>query len=462
MNDYHDNPLIIVIFGITGDLAERKLLPAIHFLKSHDSLPEKFRIVGISRQDVPVSDVYASLLASGDDPIAASALMAQTEMLQLDIDNEADYRRLYDRLQELSRDMGPGVSRMYYLSIPAQAFEPVVSHLGATGHNEPFADDIFRPRLLVEKPFGHDTASAQHLIDVACEHFGEQQTFRIDHYLARETAQNILTFRFKNPLFESIWNDKHIESIRVFVHETLGIENRAYFYEHTGALRDIIQSHLLQVLALVTMEKPAHMESADIHRAKLRLFDSIRAIETDEVATHTQRGQYDGYRAEVDNAHSVVETFARLSLTIDNAQWRKTAVTLETGKGLDEKLTEVVVQFRADEDMGGEANALIFRLQPREGITLLLQAKQPGIHNDMETVEMDFDYARSFMNRSIEAYARVIVDAIRDDQSLFASSAEVMSSWRIIENVIQAWSKNDHGLAIYPVGTAARDISPTS
>ena len=426
MNDYRDNPLIIVIFGITGDLSQRKLLPSLYYLSENQGLPEKLRIVGVSRKHVDPAEIYQPLREHGDS-IVIDHMQSQTEMCQLDIDNHEDYDALLGRLRDISDEFGPGVSRLYYLSIPAQAFDAVVTNLGTTGHNEPFADDSFRPRLLVEKPFGHDTASAQHLVDIASQHFGEQQTFRIDHYLAKETAQNIMTFRFKNPLFETSWNAKHIDRIEIVAHETIGIENRAYFYAHTGALRDILQSHLLPLLALVPIERPAQFTSADIHHAKQRLLDSIQTIELGDVATHTSRGQYDSYRAEVDNESSVVETFARLNLQIDNEQWCGTTVMLETGKGLDEKLTEITVHFRETKETSGANNVLIFRLQPREGITVLLQAKQPGIHNDTETVSMDFDYDTSFLARSVEAYARVIVDAIRDDQSLFASSAEVMS-----------------------------------
>lgn len=458
--DYRDKSLLLVIFGITGDLAQRKLLPALYHLQLKGELPPQTRVVGISRRRMTVNDVFrpvkAALEGKRFDERAFDQVKANTEMITMSLDNSEAYINLKQRLRDISEEIGPGVSRLYYLSIPAEAFVSIVNHLGAAGHNEPFSSDIDQPRLLVEKPFGHNTRSAKELLEVTERNFGEQQTFRIDHYLAKETAQNVLTFRFQNPLFQSIWNTRHIDAITISAHETIGIEGRVAFYEQTGALRDILQSHLLQLLALVTMEAPAQLDSTSIHRAKLRLLDSIQPIEVDEIQTATVRGQYDTYRDEVDNQRSHTETFARLKLRIDNEQWRGVDITLETGKALSEKLTEVAVHFRPT-NQASATNVLLFRLQPKEGITLLLQAKQPGLHNDTDIVEMDFDYKRSFGDTA-EAYERVIIDAIRGDQSLFASSAEVLSSWRIVENVLETWDKDTKGLQQYAVGTSAQNL----
>ena len=460
MNDYLENPLVLIIFGITGDLSQRKLLPALYHLVKRHELPEHTKIVGISRHKTPVSEVYKHLherIHGNDfDKAVAEQLHDMTEMVQMDLTNLDDYVDLREHLRETSDLLGSGVSRIYYLSIPAQAFVSVVHNLGEAGHHEPFGLDGERPRLLVEKPFGYDSSSAKTLVQAADEHFGEQQTFRIDHYLAKETAQNILTFRFQNPLFQTIWNKKHIASIHVVAHETIGIENRATFYEQTGALRDFLQSHLIQLLALVTMEKPAQLESSAIHAEKLRLLNHIKAIAPHEVRQLTARGQYDSYRQEVGNETSNVETFARLQLTIDNDQWREVPMIIESGKALHEKSSRITVTFRSNPDAKGE-NVLDFRIQPREGITLSLQAKRPGLDMETETVNMEFDYNRSY-GQTADAYERVIVDAIRGDQSLFSSAAEVLSSWRIVENVLQDWKKTSDTLVIYPVGSSASDI----
>ncbi len=460
LDNYRENPLILVIFGITGDLAQRKLLPALYNLKRKDRLPEKFRIIGISRQDVTVESIYGSLpehMSGKDyDESIVRFLADMTEMVKLDMESQQDYTDLKSRLHDVTSELGGGVGRLYYLSIPAQAFKTVVTHLGETDHNQPFHEDAERPRILVEKPFGYDTSSAQELIDVTKTSFGEEQTYRIDHYLAKETAQNILTFRFQNPLFQSVWNTRHIDAIDIVAHETIGIENRVAFYEQTGALRDILQSHLLQLLALITMEQPSQLDSASIHKAKLRLLQSITTIEPHEVYDRATRGQYESYRGEVENPDSTTETFARLRLDIDNEQWRGVPITIETGKALSEKLAEVRVHFRPTSESSG-TNELIFRLQPREGITLLLQAKQPGLDNETRVVEMDFDYGK-FVGGAAEAYERVIIDAIRGDQSLFASSDEVLCSWRIIENVLETWEHDGNGLIFYHDGASAIEL----
>lgn len=452
-----NQPLQIIIFGITGDLARRKLLPALYRLIQSGELPANTKIIGISRHIVKEKDLLESMTRFITEPAEERILRKMARMLtirKMDVTAMKDYRTL---LADLKSSAQSGSQRIYYLSIPAQAFPDIVNNLGRSGHNKKFRAESSSPKLLVEKPFGHDTESARRLINLTKEHFDETQIFRIDHYLAKETAQNILTFRFENPLFESIWNSKHVDSIRISAIETIGIEGRGSFYDQTGALRDIIQSHLLQVLALITMERPLNFGSAEIHRSKQRLLDSIMPVETDEVASRTARGQYEGYRTEAESIGSTTETFARLSLTINNEQWRKTPIVLEAGKGMLDKYTEALVTFRPTEDAAGP-NALIFRLQPNEGITIELQAKKPGTSNSTETVTMDFDYERSFSDRQAEAYERVIVDAIRGDQSLFASSREVMTSWKIIQTILDTWQLSSNDLVTYPFGTSPDNL----
>jgi len=451
-------PLLLVIFGITGDLAQRKLLPALYQLARAEELPEQLRIVGVSRRDVSKDDVFKQLqsfVGTEDyDPAIEQRLKDHSEMRQMDLLDKAAYESLLERLQQIENDIGEDGSRLYYLSIPSQAFTPIIKLLGETGHNAPMPGGKDAPRLLIEKPFGYDLASARELVDILEEHFGEGQVYRIDHYVAKETVQNILTFRFRNPLFESVWNNRHIDHISVVAHEKLDIEGRANFYEQTGALRDLIQSHLLQLLAITTMARPSHLESNEIHAQKLTLLQAIKPIAPNEIAEMTVRGQYEGYRTEVANPDSLTETFARLSLWIDNEQWTGVPVTLETGKALSEKLTEISICFRQPDDAMDEQNKLVFRIQPQEGITLRLQIKQPGIKNITDGADMDFDYAKSFNQRPAEAYERVIVDAIRGDQTLFASSAEVIRSWEIVGNVLEQWSRTSDGLLPYAKGSS--------
>ncbi len=462
MNDDRlKRPLLLVIFGITGDLAQRKLLPALYQLAKAQELPENMRLVGVSRRDVDKDTVFerlAEFVGSDDyDPQVEQRLKEQTEMRQMDLVNQDAYKQLLIRVQEIETELGETGSRLYYLSIPSQAFTPIIRLLGETGHNEPLANSQELPRLLIEKPFGYDLASARELVTVLGEHFSEGQVYRIDHYVAKETVQNILTFRFKNPLFESIWNNMHIDHVGVVAHEKIDIEGRADFYEQTGALRDFIQNHLLQLLAIVTMGRPRNFTSEEIHQQKLTLLEAIKPVAPDDVPQMTMRGQYEGYRDEVGNPDSTIETFARVNLWIDNDQWTGVPITLESGKALQEKLTEISVCFRQPEDAVEEENKLVFRIQPKEGITLHLQIKQPGIQNITNGADMEFDYARSFNKRPAEAYERVIVDAIRGDQTLFATSAEVIRSWEIVEHVLEQWSRSDAGLIWYTKGSAGPD-----
>lgn len=451
-----DTSLVFVIFGITGDLSQRKLLPALYNLKREGNLPDKFEIVGVSRRHVPANDVYQQLEyfvgKQAYDVKIARQLERHTRMIKMDLVTHADYERLLDELRQIEIKLGGSPVRLYYLSIPPQVFTPIVRLLGETGHNAPLSGLNDTPRLLVEKPFGYDESSARELIAVMDEHFGEGQIYRIDHYVAKETVQNILTFRFENPLFESIWNRKHIVNIRVVAHEQIGIEGRAAFYEQTGALRDLIQSHLLQLLAITTMDEPTKLESDAIHKQKLQLLQSVLPIAPNRVVDQAVRGQYEGYHSEVGNFDSAVETFARLELAIDSDRWRGVPITLETGKALAEKLTEITVCFGAS-DTDADRNQLVFRIQPREGITMSLQAKRPGIATVTDTVEMEFDYATTFRHRPADAYERVIVDAIRGDQTLFATADEVLASWHIIQHVIEEWAKNDTGLLAYAPGS---------
>jgi len=455
--DHLKRPLVLVIFGITGDLAQRKLLPALYHLLKERDLPEQLHIVGISRRDVTKDEVYADLKSFVGESRYSTAierkLKGSTEMIQMDLLNVDAYSELLEHLRSIETVYEEGVSRLYYLSIPSQAFTPIIQLLGKTGHNAPLASGD-APRLLIEKPFGYDLTSAKELIRVLSEYFGEGQIYRIDHYVAKETVQNILTFRFENPLFESVWNKHHIDRISVVAREQIDIEGRANFYEQTGALRDLIQSHLLQLLAITTMSRPSELESEAIHTSKLELLKAIQPIRPDEIEKRAVRGQYEGYREEVKNKDSNIETYARLELSIDNDQWQGVSVTLETGKALDGKCTEIAVYFRQENDAPESQNRLVFRIQPREGITLRLQTKRPGIRTITDSADMDLDYARSFSERPAEAYERVIVDAIRGDQTLFASAREVIRSWEIIENVLSHWLRNGHGLLTYPKGSA--------
>lgn len=458
MTDNSSNPLLLVIFGISGDLAHRKLMPALASLFANGHLPDSFSIVGLSRRkDYTVDSLFADFSRFLPEPsgghVDLEALKSHCSIISNNQETADDFTSMRAELETESRELGQNTLRIYYLSVPAQAFISTVRLLGETGHQKSFAYEVSNPRILVEKPFGYDTQSARELIHATESAFETSEIYRIDHYLAKETAQNLLAFRAHNPMFESIWNAGHIDKITVGTHEQIGVEGRAVFYEKTGALRDLIQSHLLQLLALVTMEQPRTLTSDEIHALKLELMKSIVAVRPEDAL----RGQYEGYRQEIHNDRSSVETFARLTLSINNERWQGTPVTIETGKGLDEKSTFVCLHFREIHHKGSY-NTLTFNIQPKEGITITLQAKKPGLSNETETVDMTFDYEDSFKAYVSEAYERVIMDAVKGDQSLFASSAEVMESWRIIEPAIDAWQKDASGLIFYPFGSSAQSI----
>jgi glucose-6-phosphate 1-dehydrogenase len=440
MNSKDAPPSVIVIFGVTGDLSRKKLLPAMSQLAQDGALHAATKIVGVSRT-----------ATTFDSPGSAPQdLSGRLQMFTMDVTHESEYDRLGALLDEMDTAAGRPLQRLYYLSLPPMVALPIVRFLGLSGLNKP-QKGAQKPHLLMEKPFGYDQASARELIDETALYFSEDQLFRIDHFLAKETVQNILTFRRHNPIFGAVWSAEYIERIEVVAFETKDIEGRANFYEQTGALRDLIQSHLLQILALVTMELPEDLTNDQIHASKETLLQQIAAIMPNEVAGKSTRGQYAGYKNEVDNPRSIIETYADITVAINNNRWEGVEVVVATGKSLSEKSTRVDVFFKAAK--GRASSILTFRLQPDEGIELDLLVKKPGFDNELQSADMEFSYTEHLKaDRQPEAYERVLVDAMRGDHTLFATSAEVLESWRIIDSVLHQWAKDDNGLKQYDKG----------
>lgn len=453
-------PAIIVIFGITGDLSTRYLLPALYHLIRDNLLHEKTEIMGVTRRGVSADELLSKTelcVLEADkvcDPKALKHMRNRLSMFKMNLMEGADYDKLLVYLNSQEAKHGVCMNRLYYLSIPPSVYAPIVKQLGQHGLNASCQHGNANTRLLIEKPFGYDRSSAEQLIKDTDKQFSEDQTFRIDHYLAKETVQNILTFRFNNPVFESIWDSRHISRIDISSSEKIGIEGRTAFYEQTGALRDFVQSHLLQLLAVTTMEKPLSNNSASIHDAKLALLKSVEPPPADQIPVRTVRGQYDSYRTEVGNPNSTVETYAAIKLFINNQRWKGVPMTIRTGKALREKKTEISVTFR-QADNQSHTNTLTFSVQPHEGIGINLCVKRPGFDDQIESAAMDFSYERSFAddNGHPSAYERVLVDAVRGDHTLFATSAEVLFSWRILQPIINAWGKSAEDLYIYKQGT---------
>ena len=446
---------ILVIFGMTGDLSRRKLLPALYNLIVMGLLDESTQIVGISRGNTTLDDVFAgtNFPQNNVDHEALSKLRKMTDLLQIDVDSPDDYQNLKEHLAKIESEHGHPMNRLFYLSVPPSVAEPIIAKLGESGLNT-HSESGNTVRLLIEKPFGYDYASAEHLITSTAKHFNEDQLYRIDHYLAKETVQNILAFRFNNPIFEPLWNRWHIESIELSATETIDIEGRAQFYEQTGALRDLIQSHLLQVLALITMERPDSLDSEGIHASKLKAMSEITSIEPEQISGNTVRGQYAGYTDEVDNPKSLTETYASIKVEINNERWEGVPVILSSGKALDQKATKICINFRPTAETKHH-NVLTFRLQPNEGIELDLRVKKPGFADEIEPAHMDFSYEKHFNgDRQPDAYERVLVDAFRGDKTLFASTGEVLESWRVVHNVLCAWKKDSSDMHKYPKGSS--------
>ncbi|HET6622322.1 MAG TPA: glucose-6-phosphate dehydrogenase [Candidatus Saccharimonadales bacterium] len=461
------NPAVIVIFGITGDLSTRKLLPALYQLTRNGLLHEKTRVVGVTRRQVELDSLLDRAKVcvrdkDGEcDEQALGELTKRLELYQMNAAEADGYSGLQAYLDKLEDEVGMCVSRLFYLSIPPQISTPIIRHLGQQGLNQGCKKHDAKARLLLEKPFGFDMRTAEELVAETTKYFDESQIFRIDHYLAKETVQNIVTFRFRNPIFEGIWNNRHISSIEVVADEKLDIEGRANFYEQTGALRDLIQSHLMHVMSVVMMDKPADITDADaMHSSRLALLNSIEAVPVDRLDRRAIRGQYDGYRQEVDNDDSYVETYAALKLFSRLETWRGVPIYLRTGKALASKQTAVTISFKPEAADHDHINQLTFNIQPNEGIQIQLWVKRPGFERRLQTAPMSFRYDQTFDEHGHpDAYERVLVDAIRGDHMLFATSDEVLSAWRIIEPVITNWAQDSNSLKAYTKASAGPDLS---
>lgn len=431
-------PTILVIFGVTGDLSHRYLLPALAEIKKAGELPDDFKVLGISRQQVSAEDVLTEECAG---------LATLLDVHTMDVGEPGDYQKLKALL-----DARGERQIIFYFAVPPTAVVNIIKNLGEAGLNGQHT------KLLLEKPFGVDYVSAKKLIEEIDAHYKEEQVFRIDHYLAKEMAQNITVFLGSNSIFQDLWNSQFIESIEITASEEIGIEGRVDFWEDTGTLRDFVQSHLLQLAALILMNPCSDIFDFDeIPKRRLAALRQLKPAKPEEAV----RGQYKGYRKEVDNPQSNVETFASLKVESEDPRWKGVPIYLTTGKRLAKRFTAIRVRFKSVAD--AESNLLIFRVQPDEGIEVDLWIKQPGYQRELKKLKLDFMYEQG--TRLPNAYEMIIVDAMRSNHSLFASSAEVLVSWQIIEPVLQAWSQNGEELVIYEPGSPVEkliDSAPTA
>jgi glucose-6-phosphate 1-dehydrogenase len=463
------DPCVLVVFGATGDLTRRKIFPALYALASRRLLPERFGVVGVARTEQTtkqwVADMKKAVQEHGRDEFQAdvwSELAAGLRYVATEFVDDAGEDRVVEALRDLDETRGTAGNRLHYLAVPPGAFETIVRELGERRGNEGWT------RLIVEKPFGHDRESARRLNAILEEFFSEDEIFRIDHYLGKETVQNMLALRFANGIFEPIWNRQFIDHVQITVAESIGIEGRAAFYEQAGAIRDVFQNHLLQLVALTAMEPPIDFTADSVRNEKVKVLRSLHTPGPKSVV----RGQYGrgvvegedvpGYREEPGVASdSTTETYVAAKLYVDNWRWADTPFYVRAGKRLPRRETTIAIQFqRAPHppfaEIAGDGlrpNVLLIHVQPDEGVSLAIGAKVPGAGMTIRTVHMDFLYGGAFRTSLPEAYERLILDAMLGDATLFTRADEVDEQWALVDAIVAGWKRDRPSFPNYAAGS---------
>lgn len=468
------DPCAIVLFGATGDLTARKLVPALHAAAVEGLLPADFMIVGFARRDWS-DEYFRGVLrdAMPKDAPGWESFASRVVYHRGNFDEPEAYDRLRETLERFDRERGTRGNRLHYLAVDPQYFAPIVERLGAAGLvSNPWDPDRWT-RVIVEKPFGHDLQSAQRLDHEISATLHESQTYRIDHYLGKETVQNIMALRFGNTIFEPIWNRRHVQSVQITVAEEVGMPGRrGAYYDTSGAIRDMLQNHMMQVLSLVAMEPPINLSADAVRNEKVKVIQALPAWNADEVDRNVVRAQYaagfsrgeavPGYREE-EGVHpdSRTETYVAMRLVLNTWRWAGVPFYLRTGKRLPKRATEIAIQFRnpptalfeMSDEMPHGANQLVMRIQPNEGASLSIQAKIPGSRRRLQEVRMDFRYGTSFAVSVPEAYQRLLLDALLGDATLYTRIDEVEHAWRFVTNILRAWETGAAPLHHYPAGS---------
>jgi len=470
------DPCAVVIFGATGDLTHRKLVPALYNLAADGALPPTVSVVGFARRD-KTDEVFRKELEEAarkfsrqkisDDlwAVFASSIFYHRS----EFDSLEGYQSLAKRLDELDAQRGTRGNRLYYLSAGPDQFPIILENLRKSGLNKERQGSW--ARAIVEKPFGTDLPGAQRLNAMVQEAFSEKDTFRIDHYLGKETAQNIMVMRFANAIFEQLWNARYIDHVQITASEALGVEGRAGYYDKSGAIRDMVQNHLLQLLCLTAMEPPAGLDANAVRDEKVKVLKTLRPIHGEDVHQHVVRAQYGAgtvngkqvpaYRDEQNiGIGSTTETYVALHINVDNWRWAGVPFFVRVGKRLPKASTEIAIQFKAAPavlfNVDGQTidpNALVIRIQPDEGVALRMSSKMPGSSLRIEPVKMDFHYGTSFGKATPEAYERLLLDAMSGDATLFARRDEVEEAWKFVDAIRAEWEKSADDLALYAAGT---------
>ena len=471
-------PTALVIFGATGDLAHRKLLPALYNLAHEGALPDRFKLVGVARREKGHDDFATECRESiakysrrpPDDQVL-DGLLGHVSYVATNFDDPDGYRTLKGSLDQLDEESGQPLNRTYYLSTAPEFFPVIIEQLKQAGlHKGLQRGGPADVRCVIEKPFGTDLQSARELQSVVSSVFLERQVFRIDHYLGKETVQNVMAFRFANMMFEPVWNRNYIDQIQITAAEDIGIGTRAGYYDNAGALRDLVQNHMLQLVALTCMEPPASFDADKVRDEKVKVLtaitppdpsDTVRAQYTAGVSGGDEVAGYLEEEGVPPDSHT--ETYAALRLEVHNWRWAGVPIFLRTGKRLARKVTEIAVQlkplphlaFQTQGSVGVQPNQLVLTVQPNEGVSLSLGAKIPGSKMRIRPVNMEFLYGSAFMSQSPEAYERLILDAMRGEATLFTRNDEVDAQWSIIDPILQAWHRTDGdgGLPSYPAGS---------
>jgi glucose-6-phosphate 1-dehydrogenase len=490
------DPCTMIIMGAMGDLTRRKLMPAVYQLAKEGLLPEDFSVLGTAREggtDDSFRDAMHEALAKSDevkqlDPVVWEWLRPRLHYVSGDLSRDQAYADLRQRLEHIEAARGvERRNRMFYLAVPPSVFTAIVKHLSESGLAPRVSEERVRPwvRVVIEKPFGRSLETATELNALVLSLFHEHQVYRIDHYLGKETVQNVLVLRFANSIFEPLWNRQWVDHVQITASETVGVERRGKYYEEAGVLRDMFQNHLLQLLALTAMEAPSRMDAGCVRDEKVKVLRSIRWLTPQTIPENTVRAQYGAgevggrvlpaYRDEPDvSPESVTPTFAAMRIFIDNWRWNGVPFFLRSGKRLQKRCSEIAVQFRTPPHLmfGGatrqamQPNTLVMRVQPNEGVSLSFEAKVPGaaaqLTSDIEvaSVDMDFSYADAFGETTAPAYETLLLDVMIGEATLFNRSDEVEAAWRVVDPVLKYWESNrPRPLETYPAGSTGPDAA---